>query len=141
MFPSEKELTFTSKAVEFEKETNNIIKFTVPDRAIPRILGKGGATINEIKDDTGAVIDLDKAPDGGSLAHITCRGSKKAIASAKAAILAIADQVGEETTVILTVESKFHRTLIGAGGQGLRDLITRCDGPTDPRAQAGLIRL
>ena len=61
--------------------------------------------------------------------------------SAKAAILAIADQVAEEVSVTVMVENKFHRTLIGAGGQGLKDLIARSGGPTDQRLQAGLIRL
>ncbi|THH21363.1 hypothetical protein EW146_g179 [Bondarzewia mesenterica] len=128
-------------AVEFEKESNNVVKFTVPTRAIPRILGKGGVTINDIKDETGAQIDLDKSSEeNSSVAQITCRGTKKAIAAAKAAIQAIADQVGEEITVVLTVENRFHRTLIGAGGQGLKELIARCGGPADTRAQAGLVR-
>lgn len=127
-------------AAEFEKESNNVIKFTIPARAIPRILGKGGATIMQIKDDADAAIDLDKAEDGSG-ATITCRGSKKAIASAKAAIQLIVDQVGEEVTEVLTIENKFHRALIGGGGQGLRNLIARCGGPGDSRAQAGLVRL
>lgn len=127
-------------AAEFEKESNNVVQFTVPARAIPRILGKGGATINQIKDDTDASIDLNKAEDGGD-ATVTCRGSKKAIASAKAAIQSIADQVGEETTEVLTIETRFHKALIGAGGQGLRSLIHRCGGPADPKLHAGLIRL
>ncbi|KAI0321166.1 hypothetical protein OF83DRAFT_1168679 [Amylostereum chailletii] len=128
------------EAVDFEKETNNIVRFTVLARAIPRILGKGGATINEIKDDTGAQIDLDKSGDDVASAQITCRGTKKAIAEAKAAIQAIADQVGEEVSVTLKVESRFHRTLIGSGGQGLKDLIVRCGGPSDTKVQAGLVR-
>jgi len=37
------------------------------------------------------------------------------------------------------VESKYHRNIIGAGGQNLRDLVVQAGGPTDPRAQAGLI--
>ncbi|KAJ7346831.1 hypothetical protein DFH08DRAFT_914794 [Mycena albidolilacea] len=127
-------------AVEFEKESNNILKFTVPNRAVARILGRGGASINEIKDDTGAQIDVDKATDDASLTNISVRGTKKAIAAAKAAIIAIADQVTEETTATVAVESKFHRTLIGAGGQGLKDLVQKCGGPADPKAQAGLIR-
>ncbi|KAI8993032.1 hypothetical protein BD414DRAFT_293749 [Trametes punicea] len=127
-------------AVEFEKESNNVLKFTVPSRSVARILGKGGATINEIKDTTGAQIDVDKAADDSASATITVRGTKKAIAEAKAAILAISDQVQEETTATVEVPSKFHRTIIGAGGQGLKDLIARCGGPTDPKAQAGLIR-
>ncbi|KAG5648617.1 hypothetical protein DXG03_003228 [Asterophora parasitica] len=134
------QLMFACQAVEFEKETNNILKFTVPNRSVARILGKGGASINEIKDSTEAQIDVDKSEDGGSVTNITVRGTKKAINAAKAAILAIADQVAEETTVTVAVESKYHRTLIGAGGQGLKELVTRVGGPSDPRLQAGLIR-
>ncbi|KAJ7702967.1 hypothetical protein B0H17DRAFT_922748 [Mycena rosella] len=127
-------------AVEFEKESNNILKFTVPNRAVARILGRGGASINEIKDATDAQIDVDKATDDTALTNISVRGTKKAVAAAKAAIMAIADQVTEETTATVVVESKFHRNLIGAGGQGLKDLVKRCGGPSDPKLQAGLIR-
>ncbi|KAG6885973.1 hypothetical protein C0993_006900 [Termitomyces sp. T159_Od127] len=128
------------EAFEFEKESNNILKFTVPTRSVARILGRGGASINEIKDTTEAAIDVEKPEDGGALATVTVRGTKKAINAAKAAILAIADQVAEETTASVVVESKYHRTLIGAGGQGLRDLVSRCGGPSDPKVQANLIR-
>lgn len=125
------------EAAEFDKESNNVVQFTVPARAIPRILGKGGAIINQIKDDTEASIDLDKAEDE---ATVTCRGSKKAIAAAKAAIQSIVDQIGEEVTEVITIENKFHKALIGGGGQGLRSLIVRCGGPADPKVQAGLVR-
>lgn len=128
-------------ALEFEKESNKVLKFDVPTRSVSRILGKGGASINEIKDDTGAQIDVDKNNDGnGSVTQITVRGTKEAINAAKSAILAIADQVGEETTASLAIETKFHRTIIGAGGQGLKDLIMRCGGPSDSKLQAGLVR-
>jgi polyribonucleotide nucleotidyltransferase len=129
------------EALEFEKESNNVIKFTVLTRAVARILGKGGASINEIKDETGAQIDVDKADDSGASTNITLRGTKKAIVAAKTAILAISDQIGEETTDSILIESRFHRTIIGAGGQGLKDLVGRCGGSSDPKFQAGLIRL
>jgi predicted PilT family ATPase len=140
-YPNALILMFCPQAVEFEKESNNILKFTVPNRAVARILGRGGASINEIKDATEAQIDVDKASDDSALTNITVRGTKKAVAAAKAAIMTIADQVTEETTATVVVESKFHRTLIGAGGQGLKDLVKRCGGPSDPKMQAGLIRL
>ncbi|KAL1695551.1 hypothetical protein GGG16DRAFT_86381 [Schizophyllum commune] len=128
-------------AVEFEKESNNVIKFTVPSRAVPRILGRGGASINDIKDSTSTQIDVDKAEDSdGTLTRITIRGTKENINAAKKAILEIADQVHEEATVIVPIENKYHRALIGGGGQGLRDLVARAGGPTDPKLQAGLIR-
>lgn len=129
------------EAVEFEKENNVQVKFTVPTRSVGRILGKSGSTINDIKDRTGAQIDVDKATDDSSLTNISLKGSKNAIAEAKAAILEISAQVAEETTDTIAIENRFHRTLIGAGGQGLRDLIAKVGGPTDSKVQAGLIRL
>ena len=75
------------------------------------------------------------------MTNVTVRGTKDAINAAKAEIIAIADQVKEEITANVTIENKYHRTIIGAGGQGLRDLIARCDGPANSKQQAGLIRL
>lgn len=129
------------EAVEYEKESNNVLKFTIPTRAVARVLGRGGVTINEIKEDTGAQIDVDKADDYSGSTHIQLRGTKAAINDAKAAILAISDQVGEETTDSVYIDNKFHRTIIGAGGQGLKELVQKCGGPSDPKLQAGLIRL
>jgi len=130
------------EAAEFEKESNNVLKFTVPTRSVARILGRGGVSINEIKDNTDAQIDVEKGSDeGGANTTITVRGTKQAIAAAKAAILAISEQVTEEVSDSVTVESKFHRNIIGAGGQGLKELIANCGGPSDPKLQAGLIRL
>ena len=117
------------------------MKFTVPVRSVARILGKAGSTINDIKDASGVQIDVDKGADDKDNANISIRGTKKAIAEAKAAILTIAEQVAEETTANIEVPSKFHRTIIGAGGQGLKDLIAKCGGPSESKQHAGLIRL
>jgi len=118
-----------------------MVKFTVAARAVPRILGKGGVRINEIKAETDAQIDVDKSSEESGVVQITCRGTKKAIASAKALIQEIADQISEETTATVQVDSRFHRTIIGPGGSGLKDLIVRCGGPSDTKAQASLVRL
>ncbi|CAE6430863.1 unnamed protein product [Rhizoctonia solani] len=129
------------EAYDYEKETNQIVEFTVPTRAVARILGRGGSQINEIKEDTNTQIDVEKADTSNpkSETSITVRGTKSAIADAKKRILAISSEVGEETTVTINIENKFHRGLIGAGGQGLKDLIAKVGGPSDSKAQAGLI--
>ena len=90
-------------------------------------------------DNTGTQIDVDKSYEVE--ATVTVRGTKQDIKEAKDLILEIANSVPEETSVDITIENRFHRSLIGAGGQGLKDLITRCGGPTDSKLQAGLIRL
>ncbi|KAF9523997.1 hypothetical protein CPB83DRAFT_820710 [Crepidotus variabilis] len=129
------------EALDFEKENNNILKFSIPTRSVARVLGKGGASINEIKDETGAQIDIDKgSEDGGNNTAIVLRGTKKAINEAKTRILEISDEVAAETTASITIESKYHRSIIGAGGQGLKELVAKCGGPSDPKQQAGLIR-
>ncbi|CAE6397572.1 unnamed protein product [Rhizoctonia solani] len=129
------------EAYEYEKETNQSVEFTVPSRAVARILGRGGSQINEIKEDTNTQIDVEKADahDPKAETLITVRGTKAGITDAKKQILAIASEVGEETTVTINIENRFHRTLIGAGGQGLKDLIAKVGGPSEPKAQTGLI--
>ncbi|KAI0093251.1 hypothetical protein BDY19DRAFT_417317 [Irpex rosettiformis] len=128
------------EAYEFEKSNNIESKFTIPTRSVARVLGRGGATVKEIKDNTGAQIDIDKSTDDGNVTHVVLKGTKEAIAEAKTKILDISAQVHEETTDSVVIEHKFHRTIIGPGGQGLKDLIVRCGGPSDGRAQAGLVR-
>lgn len=107
-----------------------------------RILGRGGSSINQIKDDTDAQIDVEKAGDDtNGNSTITLRGTKKAIAAARAAITAISEQMQDEITITVPVEARFHRSIIGSGGQNLRDIISKAGGPADPRAQAGLVHL
>lgn len=126
------------EAAAFEAESRQSATFTVPTRAVSQIVGKSGATINDIKDETGAQIDIDKTPENGKTT-ITLRGDKKAIAAAKAAILAVSDAVGEETTVEIEIERKYHRTLIGQGGNRLRETIAAAGGPAEGFKQAGLV--
>ena len=103
---------------------------------LSRILGQKGSKVNEIAADSGAHIDV--AKDDSETATVTLRGTKKACAAAKAAILAIADSVEDEAVVTIKIEPKFHRTIIGGGGVGLKNLLARVGGPTAPREQAGL---
>ncbi len=129
------------KALEYEKETNNVLKFSIPTRSVARVLGKGGASINQIKNQTEAMIEIDKSPSDDSNTTVIVRGTKKAILAAKTAILSISDQVAEETTLSVFIENKYHRNIIGAGGQGLKELIAKCGGPSDVKQQAGSVRL
>lgn len=92
------------QAAEFEKESNQSTTFTVPTSAVARILGRAGATINSIKDDTGAQIDVDKTSD--TQTTITVRGDKKAIAAAKSSIQSIASEVADRTEDTVEIDPK-----------------------------------
>lgn len=127
--------------LEYEKENNNHGEVTVAAQSIARIMGKGGATINQIRDDTGAQIDIDNGDAKDHTTKINLRGTKKAIADAKAAIVAIDAEVKGEETFTLHIPSKFHGQLIGPGGQGIRDLVSRATGSdADGRSATQLVQ-
>ena len=141
------------EAAAFENESRQTATFTVPTKSVAQIVGRSGVTINGIKDESGAQIDIDKTSSDDGKTTVTVRGDKKAIAAAKAAVLAVAEQVGDETQLTVVVDPKYvsclvreladvkHRTLIGQGGQRLRDLIANCGGPVEPFKQSGLVTL
>ncbi|KAK8853234.1 hypothetical protein IAR55_003936 [Kwoniella newhampshirensis] len=127
------------EAAAFETESRQTATFTVPSKAVAQIVGKQGSTINGIKDETGAQLDIDKTAGDDGKTTITVRGDKKAIAAAKAAVLAVVEDLGDEITLEVQIDPKYHRTLIGQGGQRLRDLIISAGGPTEGFKQSGLV--
>ncbi|XAO24488.1 hypothetical protein I312_103289 [Cryptococcus bacillisporus CA1280] len=127
------------EAAAFETESRQEATFKVPSKAVAQIVGKGGATINAIKNDTGAQIDIEREGGEDKQTTITVRGDKQAIAAAKEAVLNVVKEVGDEVAVELTIEQKYHRNLIGQGGQNLRDLIACAGGPSEGYKQAGLV--
>lgn len=102
--------------MDYEKENGNVVSFVVVSKALPRILGKAGATINGIKEETGVnSIDVDQEEEGPS-ATITLKGTKSGTTKAKAMILAIAKEVEDEAKLTIEIPREYHTTLIGAGG-------------------------
>ncbi|GAA5877249.1 hypothetical protein JCM3774_000129 [Rhodotorula dairenensis] len=127
--------------IEYEKEHGNTSVFEVPVKALPRILGRGGAQINQIKDDTGvASVDVDQKSQEATTATITLRGTKAAIKKAREAIETIANEVQDELRLELDIPREYHMTLIGSGGSNIRELIARCGGPSDARASGNTVR-
>ncbi|WVR00176.1 hypothetical protein IAU59_007318 [Kwoniella sp. CBS 9459] len=127
------------EAAAFETETRQSATFTVPTKAVAQIVGKGGATINGIKDETGAQIDIEKNGSEDGKTTVTVRGDKKSIAAAKSAVLAVVEEIGDEISDEIVIDPKYHRTLIGQGGQKLRDLIVAAGGPAEGFKQSGLV--
>ena len=104
--------------MEYEKENNQTVSFTVPGKALPRIFGRQGQAIRELQDETGAEIDVQKkGDDQSSPANVTIRGTKQAIASAKKQLQAIVADVQDEATIEMQIERQYHVNIIGKGGQ------------------------
>lgn len=124
----------------YEQERNQAEELPVPQRAVARILGRAGATINQLRLETGADIDVEREAGASEHAILRLRGSRAAIEAARTAIQAIVADVEREAELQLDIPSQFHAQLIGQGGQHLRDLIVCAGGPTEPRAQAQMVR-
>ncbi|PWN46954.1 hypothetical protein IE53DRAFT_382491 [Violaceomyces palustris] len=122
--------------LDYEKEHNNVITLTVSTKSIARIMGKGGATINKIRDETDAQVDVDRQDDDKQTTAIKLRGTKRAISAAKEAIMAIADEVDAEASYTLHIAPEHHGLLIGPQGQNIRDLIIKAGGPEDAKASS-----
>ncbi|PWY99832.1 hypothetical protein BCV70DRAFT_113463 [Testicularia cyperi] len=129
--------------LEYEKENNNVLNLSVSTKSVARIMGKGGATINQIRDETEAQVDVDREDGDGDkrgTTNIKIRGTKKAIAAAKKAIEVIASEVDAEETYTLTIAPEHHGLLIGPQGSNIRDLITKAGGPEDARSSSQYVQ-
>ncbi|KAK6507875.1 hypothetical protein TWF481_006296 [Arthrobotrys musiformis] len=130
-----------TELIKYEQDHGHSVAITIPARVLPHIIGAGGKVINQIRDDSGAKIDL--PPQGSTeaeMVEVKIKGTKDQIAKAKAAILASSKEVENQVVKMLSVDKKFHRALIGPGGQILHGIVVKCGGPSDKSAQARMVR-
>ena len=127
--------------LEYEQEHNNVSILTVSTKSIARIMGKGGATIKQIRDESEAQVDVDREDnEKEGTTSIKIRGTKKAIAAARKAIEAIASEVDAEEVYTLTIAPEHHGILIGPQGSNIRDLIIKAGGPEDAKASSQYVQ-
>jgi transcription antitermination factor NusA-like protein len=128
--------------IEYEKENNNVVQLPVSTKSIARIMGRGGANVNRIREETEAQIDVDKdeVQGGAETTMIRLRGTKKAIAAAKTAILSVVDEVNAEQSFSVHIPARYHGQVIGPGGQNLRDIIARAGGDAESKSATQLIQ-
>lgn len=126
--------------LEYEKENNHSQTITVSERAMPRVLGRAGATINRIRLESGALIDSVKSSNASPSKKLKLRGSREAVAAAEGMINAIIAEVESEAELIVPIPPEFHPHMIGAGGQRLHELIEKAGGPSDITTHTQMVR-
>lgn len=88
-------------------------------KQLPSLIGSGGAGMEQLRQTTGAKIDI---PNNGrdsidAVVEIQIKGTKAQVAAAKK-ILEEKKQVFDDTVVkTIEVDKKYHKALIGAGGE------------------------
>ncbi|KAG8181791.1 hypothetical protein JTE90_000083 [Oedothorax gibbosus] len=92
------------------------------------IIGKGGANIKKIRDETNTKIDL--PAEGAVSENITIRGKKEDVLLAKNKILAIQEELANVISVEIRIPAKLHNSIIGTKGKLIRSITEDCGGVT-----------
>jgi phosphate starvation-inducible protein PhoH len=106
--------------LQYLKDNSYSATISVQQSQIPSLIGQGGKGMDELRQLTGAKIDVPgskDAKDPSGLVEIQIKGTKAQVAQAKK-LLEEKKQVYDETVSrTLEVDKKHHRALIGAGGE------------------------
>merc|ERR1711970_1353979 len=90
------------------------------------VIGKGGANIRRIRDETDTKIDL---PDSGSDSDmITITGKKENVNKAVIQVQQIQSEMANITTKEIKIPAKIHNTVFGAGGKLIQSIMSECGG-------------
>uniref|UniRef100_A0A8C2F379 Vigilin n=1 Tax=Cyprinus carpio TaxID=7962 RepID=A0A8C2F379_CYPCA len=90
------------------------------------IIGKGGANIKKIREETNTKIDLPAENSNSEMIVIT--GKKANCEAAKNRILAIQKELANITELEVSIPSKLHNSLIGSKGRFVRSIMEECGG-------------
>jgi predicted PilT family ATPase len=94
---------------------------SVAQNQIPQLIGQGGREMEKIRMTTGAQVDIPDAKRDASNASgrvdIKLKGSKQQVQEAKQLLEERARTFDDSITRTLEIDRKYHRSLIGSGGE------------------------
>lgn len=90
------------------------------------IIGKGGANLRKIRDETQTVIDLPAEGDDSDV--ITVRGKREHVEEAVKKIQQIHNEKANIVTEEVKISPKYYNSLIGAGGKLIHSIMEECGG-------------
>ncbi|XP_074859938.1 vigilin isoform X1 [Carettochelys insculpta] len=90
------------------------------------IIGKGGANIKKIREESNTKIDLPAENSNSETIIIT--GKRANCEAARHRILSIQKELADITEVEVSIPSKLHNSLIGAKGRFIRSIMEECGG-------------
>ena len=104
-----------TETLDRERKVEEVVH--VQSQHVGMLLGKGGATINAVQQESGALLDIQKkADEGSSVQIVTIRGNCAQVKRAQAALEAVLKYEAESHEV-LVVDSAMMPLLIGKGGE------------------------
>lgn len=119
--------------LDFEMENGHKSVIKVPAEHVPRIIGKNGDMINDIRADFGVEMDfLQKSSDpqvqeSGEV-ELEITGSRQAIKEATKKVNDIIAEASDFVKETLDIDRKYHKSIVGSGGRTLREIISKAGG-------------
>ncbi|KAI5467756.1 putative RNA binding effector protein Scp160 [Mariannaea sp. PMI_226] len=130
------ELFSLYKYLEEHSATGTI---SVQQKQVGSLIGQGGAALDELRQATGCKIDVPADRDT-PVVEILLKGTASQVAKAKK-ILEEKRAVFDDTVLqTIEVDKKHHKSLIGASGANLRDIVVKAGGSDDRRELARTIQ-
>ena len=106
--------------VQHLKDTSYSTTVSVSQAQIPRLIGQGGREMDKIRMETGAKIDVPGSHEEGDSSgrvQVLARGTKKQVEDAKRLLEQRVKSFDESINRTLDVDKKYHKSLIGSGGE------------------------
>ncbi|RPB20922.1 hypothetical protein L211DRAFT_791386 [Terfezia boudieri ATCC MYA-4762] len=128
--------------LKYEIEHGQTATLNIAAKSIKGLFTTYMKEFRRIREESGARIDIpndrDAAPD--TILEIRIKGTKEAVLDAKKDLSKIIDNLAQLVVERITVDKRFHRSLIGTGGATLRDIVEKAGGPKDRSAQARMVK-
>ncbi|TGZ79534.1 hypothetical protein EX30DRAFT_321075 [Ascodesmis nigricans] len=144
---SKKEVEEARKEVtdlwKYEAENSHTATISVTARTIGFMFKTASKDIKQLREESTARIMIpqeDKSADPETKLEIKIKGQKDAVQHAKNVLSAIANTAENTSSRTITVDKKYHRSLIGQGGSTLKSIVVSAGGPDDRAALARMVR-
>ncbi|KAL5614849.1 hypothetical protein BROUX41_004931 [Berkeleyomyces rouxiae] len=124
---------------QYLKEHSFSATIVVKQKQVPSIIGQAGAALEQLRQTTGARIDIPPNRDTEDV-EIQIKGTKAEVQAAEKLLLEQRAIFADTVVKTLDVDRKHHKNLIGAGGMGIRDLVQAAGGSVERRDLARAIQ-
>ncbi|XP_016312403.1 vigilin-like [Sinocyclocheilus anshuiensis] len=122
----EKCAKFLQKLIAELVESSFSISVPIHKQFHKNIIGKGGANIKKIREETNTKIDLPTENSNSEMIVIT--GKKSSCEAARDRILAIQNELANLKEAEVSIPAKLHNSLIGSKGSLVRSVMEECGG-------------
>ncbi|XP_052832875.1 vigilin [Octopus bimaculoides] len=109
-----------SECIEDLRKRMAFAEIEIDQRFHKHIIGKNGANISRIKNETGVAIQIPSDSDNSNIIRI--EGDPNGVQRAKQELLEMAQRMENEKSRDIIIEQRFHKTIIGARGEKIREI-------------------